>query len=224
MREIILDTETTGLDPFDGHKIIEIGCIEMVNKVKTGKFFHTYINPSRDVPKTAYEIHGISTEFLQDKKSFKEIADEFISFIRDSTLVIHNARFDLKFLNKELDYIDYTDLSGYKIVDTLMLARKMFPGSPASLDALCKRYNVDLSKREKHGALLDAELLADVYIQLTGGHQTKMNFTEQDQNNSLTQNKIAKKFKEPRKFEISEEEVKEHLKLMTKINNPIWQE
>lgn len=223
MREIVLDTETTGLDPKDGHKVIEIGCVELVNKVKTGRVFNVYINPKRDVPKSAFDVHGISTEFLKDKKVFKEIADEFITFIRDATLIIHNARFDLGFLNKELDYIDKQDLSNFKYIDTLHLARRMFPGAPVSLDALCKRFKIDLGKRTKHGALLDAELLAEVYIILSGGTQTKLNFTYGENNINIDNfNLLSKTKRRERVFEINKEEEESHKELMAKIKNPIW--
>ncbi len=223
MREIVLDTETTGLDPNDGHKVIEIGCVELVNKVKTGRVFNVYINPRRDVPKSAFDVHGISTEFLKDKKVFKEIADEFLLFIRDTTLIIHNARFDIGFLNKELAYIDKQDLSNFKYVDTLHLARRLFPGAPASLDALCKRFKIDLGKRTKHGALLDAELLAEVYINLSGGTQTKLNFSYGENRKSTDNiNLLPKVTREERVFEVSSDEEKSHQELLVKIKDPLW--
>jgi len=158
MREICLDTETTGLDPKDGHKIIEIACFELINKVKTGKVFHSFVNPRRDVPQEAFRIHGISTEFLKDKPTFDLVADKFLDFIGDDILVIHNASFDIKFLNFELNILRKKPLEMSRVVDSLMLARNKFPGGQNSLDALCKRFNLDLSKREKHGALIDTEL------------------------------------------------------------------
>ncbi len=175
MREICLDTETTGLDPRSGHKIIEIAAIEMIDKIKTGKVFHSYVNPRREVPREAFNIHGISTEFLKDKPVFDRVADEFLEFIKDAKLVIHNAAFDIKFLNYELQLLGKPILSN-KIADSLLIARTKFPGSPASLDALCKRFNLDLSKRTKHGALLDTELLCDVYVELMGGLQSGFGF------------------------------------------------
>jgi DNA polymerase-3 subunit epsilon len=222
MREIVLDTETTGLDPAEGHKVIEIGCVELINKVKTGSVFHCYINPCRNVPKEAYQIHGISEEFLKDKKIFREIADEFVEYIQDSTLIIHNAKFDLKFINAELVSIGKINLAKMPVIDTLDLARKKFPGSPASLDALCKRYKVDLARRDKHGALLDAELLAEVYLNLCGGKQTKLEFSENKQEIALGSEKLPKQFKEPRKFEIGEEELIQHHQLLKKLKNPLW--
>jgi DNA polymerase-3 subunit epsilon len=176
MREICLDTETTGLDPKDGHKIIEIACFELINKVKTGKVFHSFVNPLRDVPHEAFRIHGISTEFLKDKPTFDLIADKFLDFIGDDVLVIHNASFDIKFLNFELNILRKKTLEMSRVVDSLMLARKKFPGGQNSLDALCKRFNLDLSKREKHGAMIDTELLCDVYIELMGGAQEGFGF------------------------------------------------
>lgn len=175
-REICLDIETTGLDPRDGHKIIEIACIEMVDKIRTGKFFHAYVNPRRDVPAEAFAIHGISTEFLQDKPIFDHIAHKFLDFINGATIVIHNAAFDTKFINYELKIIGLEPLNKNSVVDSLAIARNKFPGAQASLDALCKRFGIDLSRRTKHGALLDTELLCDVYVELMGGAQSGLVF------------------------------------------------
>jgi len=171
MREIILDTETTGLDPKEGHKVIEIGGIEMINKVLTGNKFHYYINPERDVPQDAYRIHGISTEFLKDKPLFKDIANEFISFIQDAKLVIHNAQFDIKFLNYELTLLKLPSIELAEVIDTLTIAKRAFPGARVNLDALCKRFKVDNTHRQFHGALKDAYLLSEVYVELSGGRQ-----------------------------------------------------
>lgn len=175
LREIILDTETTGLDPKVGHRIVEIGAIEMVNKVLTGKHFHFYINPERDMPFEAYRIHGISGEFLKDKPLFHTIADDFLGFILDSKLIIHNAPFDIKFLNHELSLLKRAEIKFLELentIDTLVMARSMLPGARYSLDALCKRFKVDNSGRQLHGALKDAALLAEVYVELTGGRQS----------------------------------------------------
>lgn len=171
MRQIVLDTETTGLEPSEGHRIIEIGCLEMIERRLTGRDFHVYVNPERSVESGAMEVHGISDEFLADKPRFADVADEFIEFIRDSELIIHNAPFDVGFLNAELDRLDSpTRVETHaSILDTLTLARELHPGQRVSLDALCKRYEVDNSGRELHGALLDAELLAEVYLVMTGG-------------------------------------------------------
>jgi len=174
MREIVLDTETTGLDPKQGHRIIEIGCIELVNYVPSGREFHQFINPERDVPKDAEQVHGITTAFLADKPRFSEIADSFLEFIADSRLVIHNANFDVGFLNHELGYVPRNPITFDRVVDTLVLARRKHPAGPNSLDALCKRYRIDLSDRTKHGALLDSELLARVYMELIGGTQVAL--------------------------------------------------
>jgi DNA polymerase-3 subunit epsilon len=173
MREIVLDTETTGLKPEEGHRIIEIGCIELKNHVPTGNTYHQYINPCRDMPTAAYEVHGLSEKFLSNYPKFSEVYESFLEFIGTSSLVIHNAAFDMKFLNAELGFFVELPLKN-KIVDTLDLARKTFPGSPASLDALCKRFKIDNSQRIKHGALLDSEILAEVYLELLGGRQIRL--------------------------------------------------
>jgi len=172
MRQIVLDTETTGLEPEQGHRIIEIGCVEMINRRLTGRTFHHYLNPQRDIDPGAQEVHGLSTAFLADKALFAEVADDFLEFVGDAELVIHNAPFDVGFLDAELDRLDrdvprIQDLCG--VLDTLVLAREMHPGQRNSLDALCRRYEVDNSQRELHGALLDARILAEVYLAMTGG-------------------------------------------------------
>lgn len=173
-REIVFDTETTGLNPLGGDRIVEIGCVEMANHVPTGRTFHVYINPERDMPEGAFAVHGLSTEFLSDKPVFAAIAADFWAFIGDARLVAHNAAFDVSFLNAELGRLGYPPLEQDRIVDTLALARKKHPFAPASLDALCQRYGIDNSRRVKHGALLDAEILADVYIELLGGRQAAL--------------------------------------------------
>jgi DNA polymerase-3 subunit epsilon len=171
MREIVLDTETTGFEPTEGHRIVEIGAVELFNHMPTGRTFHQYINPLRPMPKEAFEVHGLGDDFLRDKPVFKAIGQAFLDFIEDSTLVIHNAAFDMKFLNAELGWAGLPALAAERALDTLLIARKRFPGSPASLDALCRRFGVDNSSREKHGALLDSEILAEVYLELVGGRQ-----------------------------------------------------
>jgi len=173
MREIVLDTETTGLEPSQGHRIIEIGCLELNNRTPTGAKYHVYINPQRDVPEEAQKISNLSTEFLQDKPLFADVVDGFIEFIADSPLVIHNAEFDIKFLNSELTKAKRATLPLARAIDTVHIARKKFPGSPASLDALCRRFNISLDERKSkgHGAMLDVELLAQVYLELLGGKQ-----------------------------------------------------
>jgi DNA polymerase-3 subunit epsilon len=176
LREIVLDTETTGLDPFDGHRVVEIGCIELINCIPTGRVWHAHVNPEREVPYQAFEVHGLSTEFLRDKPRFAELADDMLTFIEGAVLVMHNAAFDFGFLNAELERLTRPLLRWDCVVDTLALARRRHPGAPCSLDALCKRYGIDLSEREQHGALLDCRLLASVYVELVGGHQARLEF------------------------------------------------
>ncbi|MFT5001273.1 MAG: DNA polymerase-3 subunit epsilon, partial [Planctomycetota bacterium] len=171
MREIVLDTETTGFDPKSGDRIVEIGAIELMNHMPTGAIYHQYINPERAMPADAFAVHGLGDEFLRDKPVFKNIASDFIEFIGDSKLIIHNASFDMKFLNAELDWVGRSKLPMDQAIDTLEIARRKFPGAQNSLDALCRRFTVDNSSREKHGALLDSELLAEVYLELIGGRQ-----------------------------------------------------
>ncbi len=171
MREIVLDTETTGLDPFQGDRIVEIGCVELLNHVPTGRTYHQYINPERPMPQEAFEVHGLGDEFLADKPKFVQIVDAFLEFVAEDKLVIHNASFDMKFLNAELVRAKRRELAQDRAVDTLMIARKRYPGAGNSLDALCRRFGVDNSGRELHGALLDCELLAEVYLELRGGRQ-----------------------------------------------------
>jgi DNA polymerase III subunit epsilon len=174
MREIVLDTETTGLDPADGHRVLEIGAVEIVHQSLTGKVFHTLINPERDVPQDAARVHGHTVEVLRDKPVFASIVDDFLAFIGDSKLVIHNAEFDMRFVNAELARLGLATLSMDRVVDTLALARRKHPGAPASLDALCDRYRIDRSRRVRHGALLDAEILVEVYCELSGGRQRSL--------------------------------------------------
>lgn len=170
-RELVLDTETTGLDPFTGDRIVEIGAVELVNHVPTGNTYHQYINPQRDMPQDAFNVHGLSSEFLSDKPVFESIANDFLNFVGADKLVIHNASFDMKFLNAELGWADARLLPMDQAVDTLDIARRKYPGAQNSLDALCRRFGIDNSMREKHGALLDSEILAEVYLELLGGRQ-----------------------------------------------------
>ena len=174
MREIVLDTETTGLDPYAGHRLVEIGCIELINRMPTGRHFHRYLNPERDMPAEAFAVHGLSTEFLQDKPHFGDIADEALAFVVDVPLIAHNAGFDLGFLNAELERAGRKPLERERLVDTLLLARRKHPAGPNRLDDLCARYGIDNSRRTKHGALLDAEILADVYLDLIGARQAQL--------------------------------------------------
>lgn len=171
MRELVLDTETTGFDPQQGDRIVEIGAVELINQMPTGRTYHQYINPERAMPNEAFEVHGLGDDFLRDKPVFKQIAQEFLDFVKDDKLVIHNAAFDMKFLNAELGWLKLPQLPWDQAIDTLAIARKKFPGSPASLDALCRRFNIDNSNRTLHGALLDSEILAEVYLELVGGRQ-----------------------------------------------------
>jgi len=172
MREIVLDTETTGLDPYSDHRLVEIGCIELINHMPTGRQYHQYINPQRPMPKEAFDVHGLGDDFLKDQPVFAEVADDFIEFIGDdSVLVIHNAPFDMKFLNAELGWLNKPKIPMERALDTVQMARKKFPGSPVSLDALCRRFKIDNSNRTLHGALLDSDLLAVVYLELLGGRQ-----------------------------------------------------
>jgi len=174
MREIVLDTETTGLDPLDGHRLVEIGCIELINGIPSGQTFHRYFNPERGMPAEAFAVHGLSEEFLKDKLFFAEAADELIVFLGDAPLVAHNANFDLGFLNAELERAGRPPLSRDRLVDTLLIARRKHPGGSNRLDDLCARYSIDNSRRTKHGALLDAELLAEVYVELIGARQAQL--------------------------------------------------
>jgi len=171
MREVVLDTETTGFEPSEGHRIVEIGAVELWNHLPTGRTYHQYVNPERLMPKEAFEVHGLGDDFLRDKPRFAAVGRAFLDFIADAPLVIHNAAFDMKFLNHELKAAGLPALPGARAVDTVIIARKKFPGSPSSLDALCRRFGVDNSAREKHGALLDSEILAEVYLELVGGRQ-----------------------------------------------------
>ncbi len=178
MREIVLDTETTGLDPNQGHRLVEVGCVELLNRIPTGATFHAYLNPERDVPAEAFAIHGLSTEFLRGHKRFAEIVDDFLEFIGDAPLVIHNASFDHGFLCAELKRVERALIQRERLVDTLMLARRKHSAGPYNLDAMCVRYGIDNSRRTKHGALLDAEILAEVYLELVGGRQAQLGLAD----------------------------------------------
>jgi DNA polymerase III subunit epsilon len=185
MREIILDTETTGLSPITGDRLVEIGCVELINHIPSGKTFHVYLNPERDMPKEAEAVHGLSAAFLKDKPLFKHIAADFLAFVGEAPLIIHNASFDMGFINAELAAIKLTAIPPSQVIDTLQMARRSHPMGPNSLDALCKRYGIDNSKRTKHGALLDAELLAEVYLELIGGRQTMLTLQAQSKTRKI---------------------------------------
>lgn len=186
MREIVMDTETTGLDPTQGHKVVEIGAVELFNHIPTGRTFHQYINPKRQMPQEAFDVHGLSIEFLTSYPVFKDIAEKFLNFIGSSTLIIHNASFDVKFLNFELDNVGAEKIQNDRVLDTLKLARSKYPGSPASLDALSRRFRIDISKRSKHGALLDSQILAEVYLELIGGRQPGLELISTQTRNTTT--------------------------------------
>jgi DNA polymerase III subunit epsilon len=206
MSEVFLDTETTGLSFRDGHKIVEIACIETEDLIPTGNIFHKLINPQRSVPDAAFKVHGFSEKFLGDKETFDQIADEFVHFIKDKKIIIHNATFDLGFLDGELKAIKKDKLERKFVIDSLEVARNRFPGSSNSLDALCRRYNIDLSKRSKHNALLDCELLREVYINLLDAKEPKFNLSS----NTLDQNVFKTNDYNKKIVEISEPEVKKH--------------
>jgi DNA polymerase-3 subunit epsilon len=219
MREIILDTETTGLSPGDGHRLVEIGCLELINLIPTGRTYQQYINPERDIPPEATAIHGITNDFLSDKPVFSEVAEEFLAFIGESRLVIHNANFDMKFLNAELGKINYPKLKFSRTLCTMMMAREKFPGSPANLDALCRRFKVDNSGRVHHGALLDSELLAEVYLELKGGRQTSLNLIAAKKKQSSDTIEKARPYREPRVFSPTPQELELHEELLKKISS-----
>ncbi|MGB1547963.1 MAG: DNA polymerase III subunit epsilon [Alphaproteobacteria bacterium] len=223
MREIALDTETTGLSPTEGHRIVEIGCIELVNHVPTGNRFHRYVNPERDIPEEVVRVHGLTRDFLSDHPVFADLADAFLEFIGQSRLVIHNAEFDLAFLNAELGRLDLPLLESERCVDTLMLARRKFPGAPASLDALCKRFGIDNSEREKHSALLDTELLAQVYLELVGGREPGLVLTVSEAEADTQTRNAERPLRAPRPHVPSEEELAAHAAFLARLKDPIWE-
>ncbi|QDH33423.1 DNA polymerase III subunit epsilon [Porphyrobacter sp. YT40] len=232
MREIIFDTETTGLDPKTGDRMVEIGCIEMVGRVETGRTFHAYFNPERDMPVEAERVHGLSAAFLATKPKFAESADELLAFLGDAPLVAHNAGFDFGFLNNELELAGREPISMERMVDTVALARKKHPGAKLSLDALCTRYGIDRSHRVKHGALLDAELLAQVYVELTGGRQIGLGLSPIDSGADSAAPKPGnmpwhrppadKPRREPRPHVASPEELERHRAFIAGIADAIW--
>lgn len=228
MREVILDTETTGLDPGEGHRVVEIGGIELVDHLPTGRAYHEYVDPERDVPPEAVEIHGITAEFLKAKPRFAEIADTFLEFIRGASLVMHNAPFDLGFLNAELERAQRPAIPFEQAVDTVLLARRKFPGAPVNLDALCKRFDIDTSRRAKHGALLDAELLSEVYLELIGA--------QRQADLSLERSKVGARAEQPQAAAAGEapvrparphaptpDEAAAHTAFISGLKEPIWQ-
>ena len=232
-REIVLDTETTGFEPSEGHRIVEIGCVELDGLLPTGNTFHIYINPQRDMPSGAYEVHGLSAEFLSGFPVFGAQVEGFIDFIGDAPLVIHNASFDMKFINAELALMGHPILPMSRAIDTLTMARKRFPGSPASLDALCRRFNIDNTSRTLHGALLDSELLAEVYLELRGGRQPGFGLDamapaqrKPDSSGGHTAGQPEKQASnEPfpsRSFPVSTEDAERHRRFLADVSDPIW--
>ena len=228
MREIVLDTETTGLNPEKGDRIVEIGCVELENHFPTGKTYHQYINPMRSISDEVVRVHGLTEEFLSDKPIFSEIADEFLAFVGENTpLVIHNAAFDMNFLNTELKACGKPTLSENNVIDTLLIARKKFPGSKVNLDELCKRFHVDASRRTVHGALLDSELLADVYLELITNRELNFNISKKNQHNqNVIQNlkNVSRETFPIRKWNLDLKEEQAHTEFLSKIKNPIWRE
>ena len=225
MRRIALDTETTGLSPKDGHRVVEIGCVELDGNIPTGNEWHSYVNPDRAMPEAAFAVHGLSEEFLQKEPRFRDIAEDFLRFIKGGELVIHNAKFDIGFLNSELKMASMPLIEIQKTIDTVHLAREKIPGAAASLDALCKRFEIDLSLREKHGALLDAKLLAEVYLQLTGGRQSSLSLVQEHTDKSKQViNKEERTFDNLNFVEASltEQEKEEHMEMIKKINSSLW--
>lgn len=221
MREIVLDTETTGLDPAAGHRIVEVAGLELMHHLPTGRTFREYINPDRPVPEEAARIHGLDDKFLADKPRFHDIADAFLEFIADSTLVIHNAQFDLKFLNAELARLEKAPLSAERAIDTVTMARRRFPGAQASLDALCRRFGIDNSARDFHGALLDCELLAEVYLELQGGRQP--GFVLDAARSEVRETvKRSTSYRPPRPHGASPEEKAAHRAMLASLKDPIW--
>ena len=227
MREIVLDTETTGLDPYQGHRVVEIGCVELVNRFPTGRSFHCYLNPERDMPQEAFGVHGLSSEFLKDKPCFADVADELLAFVGDAPLVIHNAAFDLGFLNAELERLSRPALARDRLLDTLLLARRKHPGGANRLDDLCARYNIDNSRRTKHGALLDAEILAEVYLELIGARQAQLGLGDSgDIGDGTTRIEVTVRVRPvPLAFRISDDDRLAHLAFIASLGEQaIWRQ
>ncbi len=225
VREIVFDTETTGFDEKNGDRIVEIGAVELENHIPTGRTYHQYINPQRDMPEEAFKVHGLSTQFLQDFPVFEDIIDDFLDFVgTDSKLVAHNASFDIKFLNQELSNINKEGFAWERVIDTLEIAKKKFPGSKNNLDALCKRFNVDNSSRTSHGALLDSQLLAQVYLELIGGKEPVFALkTDVQQKAQTLVVEVERSFKPSRNFHVTAEEMENHENFLnSKLKNAIW--
>lgn len=227
MREIVLDTETTGFEPGEGDRIVEIGAVELNGHMPTGRVYHQYINPQRSMPQSAFEVHGLGDEFLRDKPLFRDIAQPFLDFVGDAKLVIHNAAFDMKFLNAELGWCDKPLLPMDQALDTLAIARRRFPGSPASLDALCRRFGIDNSAREKHGALLDSEILAEVYLELIGGRQPDLVLSASTGQGAVSENDDWRPQPRPTKLppKLTEEERAAHAAFLGQLGDaPLWKQ
>lgn len=222
MREIVLDTETTGFKPEEGHRIVEIGCVELQNFVPTGATYHTYLNPERDMPTEAFRVHGLSEGFLSDKPLFTEIVGDFLEFVGDAKLVIHNASFDMAFINWELRNLGFASIPMSQAIDTVRIAREKFPGAQASLDALCRRFNIDNSARTKHGALLDAELLAEVYLELMGGRQRGFGLTETVAHSATAAVPVKRVERPARPHEPTADELSAHRKFLERLTDPVW--
>jgi len=224
MREIVLDTETTGLDPLQGHRLVEIGCVELVNRIPSGHTFHCYFNPERAMPAEAFAVHGLSDDFLKDKAFFAEMADDLIAFLGDAPLVIHNAAFDLGFLNAELERAEKPLVARDRLVDTLLLARRKHPGGSNRLDDLCIRYGIDNSRRTKHGALLDAELLAEVYVELIGARQANLGLGAVDMAGEIRLTGSATRTRgEPLPPRVTDDELAAHRAFIATLGDaPIW--
>lgn len=220
MREIVLDTETTGLDAAVDDRIVEIGCIELINHVPTNNTFHCYVNPERDMPEEAFNVHGLSTEFLSEHPVFADIADDFVAFIADSPLVIHNASFDIGFINAEFKRLGHSPLSMDRTVDTVSMARRKFPGAQANLDALCRRFQIDITDRDLHGALKDARLLALVYLELIGGRQPDLELAKETK--QLTAEIKDRPIQPPRPHTPTPEEERAHAMFIDQLNEPVW--
>ena len=223
MREIVLDTETTGLDPATGDRLVEIACVEIFNLMPTGRTFHSYVDPQRDVPDEAFRVHGLSTDFLKGKPLFEHVCDEFLSFIEDARLVIHNAEFDMKFINHELRRAGRATLPMERVFDTLTFARRKHPGASNSLDALCARYRIDNSRRTKHGALLDSEILAEVYTELMGGRQQTFVLAAEERKKTVIEIKVATRREAPLGPRIAETELARHESFRTGLGeHALW--
>ena len=221
MREIVLDTETTGLNPKDGHRVIELGCLELINHLPSGRTFHSYFNPEREVPFAATEIHGLTWDDLKGQPIFAHQVDLFLEFIANDRLVIHNAEFDLGFLNAELGRLNLTSIGIDRAVDTLKIARQKYPGAPASLDALCRKFSINNAMRDKHGALLDADLLAQVYVELIDARQPALGLSAVTAGD-VKEIRSVKAHRQPRVYAPSQEELLHHRSLLKKLTKPIW--